>query len=450
MKKVHIIGIAGKATAGIAKLFIDLEWEVTGSDQNVYPPMSTYLDEIRVAYQTPYSAKNIPGDVDLVVVGGNALNVGVANPEVEQAKELGLPIKNYPEVLQEFLIKENSIVVAGNYGKGTITGAIVKALTDLGENPSYMVGGRLVDYEDNLHNTEGAWSVVEGDEYPVPSIAVGQPQSKIFFYKPKYLILTSAEWDHFDQFPSEQIYIDNFVALVKSVPADGLIVANHDGEHVDEIIKHATCKVVTYSLVNPHADFVGVHINLNPMIVGRFNLANLVAAYALLTTIGFDSPKLLESLNTYRGLQQRMMVVHEDEQTVLVRDYAHSPIKAKAAISGVKETWPNHNVIAILDIFASSLKNKAVLAKLTGALDGADLVLIPRVTLSANKDRASLVTGKEIMEMIKTTQPNVEYIPDADELVAKAVQLATPRVILMMSSGGLEDIETKISEAVKN
>lgn len=448
MKKVHIIGIAGKATAGIAKLFIDLGWEVTGSDQNVYPPMTTYLDALGVVYQTPYAAKNLSSAVDLVVVGGNALNVGVTNPEIELAKELGLPMRNYPEVIKEHLIKERSIVVAGNYGKGTITGAIVKALTDLGENPAYMVGGRMYDYEDNLHVSDGDWSVVEGDEYPVPSITRGQSISKFFYYQPKYLVLTSAEWDHFDQFPSEQVYIENFVNLVKSVPSDGTLVANYDGEHVGEIIKHAKCKVITYSLINPHADFVGSEINLSPTILGRFNFANLVAAYALLKSIGFDRQKLIESLNAYKGLQQRMTVLHEDEQTVLVRDYAHSPIKAKAAISGVKETWPNHQLVAILDIFASSLKNKAVLQRLAGSLDKADLVLIPRVILSANRDRASMVTGKEIVEMIKKTQQNVVYIPDTDELISKALESSCPRVILLMSSGGLEEMQDKISKEI--
>ncbi|MCA9392120.1 hypothetical protein KC614_02865 [candidate division WWE3 bacterium] len=445
---IHIIGIAGKTSAALAKMLIDEGHIVTGSDQGCYPPMTDFLDEIGVSYQTPYDEANMPDDTDELVVAGNALIVNPNNPEYLKAKEMGLPIKSYPEVLGDFLIKDNSIVVVGNYGKGTVSGAFVKALTDLDKNPSYMVGGLLEDFTQNVVASNSDWSVVEGDEYPVPPIGDSKPRSKFFYYKPKYVVLTSAEWDHFDKFPSEREYIENYVELVKDLPQDGLLVANYDGENVMEVVKHASCRVVTYSLINPHADYVADEIGFQPTLLGRFNLSNLTGAYAMLAELGFDNQRLLHSLNHYRGLKQRMTVLHEDENVVVVRDLAHSPIKAKSAVAAAKETWPNYRIVAVLDIYSSSLKNRNVLPRLSGSLSDADLVLIPKVTLSKSLDENVRITGKEIVDAVKETQPNVKYLPKHDDLVAAIKSYPKPKVVLLMSSGSMQSIEEEILKEI--
>ncbi len=447
--KIHIIGIAGKTSAAVAKMLTDLGHEVTGSDQGCYPPMTDFLDSLGIVYKTPYDENNLPDDVDYVIVAGNALIINPNNPEYLKAKKLEVPIKPYSKVLQDFVIKENSIVVAGNYGKGTISGAITKALVDLGVNPSYMVSGLMEDLEDNLKSTDSMWSVVEGDEYFDPPIGDEPPRSKFFNYNPKYLVLTSAEWDHFDKFPTQRDYIDNYKELVKTLPSDGLLVANYDGENLKEIIKEASCNVVTYSLVNPHADYVGDELLLNPALLGRFNHANLTAAYAMLAELGFDTERVLHSLNHYRGLKQRMTVLYEDDQTVLVRDLAHSPVKAKAAISAAKEVWPDKKIVAVLEIVATSLKDKSVLTRLHGALDGADQVFIPRVKLGAYMDREKVATGKEIVEAIKETQPNVEYVAKIEDLATKVLKVSGPKVILLMSSGGMNGLDKELLEKLQ-
>jgi len=306
------------------------------------------------------------------------------------------------------------------------------------------VSGLMEDLPESLRSTDSDWSVIEGDEYPVPPIEGTKPKSKFFYYKPKYLVLTSAEWDHFDKFPTETDYIDNYIQLVKKLPKDGVLVANFDGEHVKEIVEHASCKVVTYSLIRREADFVADTISFAPQLLGRFNVSNLTASYAMLVTLGFDSAHVLQSLNSYKGLKQRMTVVHEDESVVVVRDLAHSPIKAKAAISAARETWPDYKIVGVLEIIASSLKSKSVLSKLVGALDDADHIFVPRVRIGEHVDREIVATGKEIVDAIRTTQPNVTYVPKEEELLKQLLAYQKPKVILLMSSGGLSGIETEL------
>ncbi len=443
--KVHIIGIAGKATSGIAKMFKDLNYEVTGSDQGIYPPVSTFLEQESIKVSTPYSAENIDQSIDFIVVGGNA-NLFKDNPEIIKAKQLKIPFKTYPDILEEFVVKENSIVVVGNYGKGTITGAIVKALRDLGQDPSYMIGGQLVDESPSLHIGVSNWSVIEGDEYPEPNIKGDSPKSKFFYYHPKYLVLTSAEWDHFDQFPSHEAYIQNYINLVKTLPQEGLLVSYYEGEHLREIIRNSPCRVVTYDLIHKLANYVADSIGFEPQLLGRFNKANLTAVYTLLVELGFDPYQVKQSLNSYKGLVQRMNVIHEDDQCVLIRDYAHSPIKAKSAILAAKEHWPNHSLIAVFDIYASSLKNRNVLDKLSGALTQANFVLIPKVKLISNNDQDKNVTGGEIVEAIKNSQPNVKYLPKIENLIAEIINYPNPKVILLMSSGGMDGLDEKLDE----
>ncbi len=444
MKKVHIIGIAGKTTSSLAQMFVDAGWRVTGSDQGAYPPTSTYLEQIGISVRTPYHPDNIPDGVDLVVVGGNALLINPRNPEYLRALGLGIEVQSFAEVLQQFVVKANSIVVVGNYGKGTIAGAMTKALTDLGVNPSYMVAGLMADLDRSLVETDSMWSVIEGDEYPTPPLSGKPVRSKFFYYHPRYLILTSAEWDHFDQFPTEEDYINNYVELVRGLPPDGLLVVNRDGENIERIIAAAPCRVVTYGVDHPDSDYRPNDAGLTPKLLGKFNLRHLIGAFTLLTELGFDPAKTRESLNSYQGLYQRMSVIHETDNSVVVRDLAHSPIKAKGAIEATRQTWPDRHIVAVLDIVASSLKNRLVLPRLAHTLDQADLVLIPRVKVPAHLPREEVVTGKEIIGAIRKTQPSVEYYPKQEYLLRRIIDYPDPKVILLMSSGGMDGLVEKL------
>lgn len=434
---VHIIGICGKASSAVATLFQDMGWTVTGSDQGMYPPVSDYLKLHGITVRTPYHSDNLKTPLDLVVVAGNALIVNPDNPEYIKARELGIPIKSFPEVVQEYVVKDQSLVVIGNYGKGTIAGALVHALTDMQHDPSYMVGGQILGFDKNLHAGSSEWSVVEGDEYPTPPIEKGAEKSKFFYYNPRYVILTSAEWDHYDKFPTEKSYIDNYITLVKSLPQDGLLVINADGRNCDQVIPHASCRVVTYGTTQK-TDYPTTSVAISSdYLFGRLNNSNLTASYALLHSIGFEEQKIRDALQTYKGLEYRLQKVYEDNNTIVIRDLAHSPVKAQAALQAIREKWPNHFIVAVFEAFSSSLKTRNILPELSNRFADADAVLIPKVDQVQRIAKDDRITGKEITEAIGD---NAIYLPKDETILEYLNELPTSSVVVFMSSGGIRGI----------
>ncbi len=213
MKKAYFIGVAGKTMGPLAKAFKDLGWDVSGSDhKGIYPPISSYLMKNKISYIEGYEAKNVPQDADLVVAGRSALMVDDHNAEYFKAKALNLPIFSYPEVLRKYLIKKNSIVVAGTYGKTTISSLVTWILINAGLNPSFMVGGIPLNMEDGVKITNSEYSVVEGDE---PPALFPDDTPKFMFYKPKYLLLTATYWDHPEVFKTKEAYLNAFIKLMK-------------------------------------------------------------------------------------------------------------------------------------------------------------------------------------------------------------------------------------------
>ncbi len=244
-------------------------------------------------------------------------------------------------------------------------------------------------------------------------------------------------------FPTQAAYSENYQRLVAQLPPDGLLVANLDGKHISDLIHHAQCRVVTYSCENTQADYVGTQIGLNPKLFGRFNISNLTAAYALLAELGFDKEAVTEGLNTFSGLMHRMQMVFQNDNVVVVRDLAHSPVKAQAALEAVKEKWPGYTCVAVFEIFSSSLKNKAVLDELPGRFDAADTVIIPKVDQVERIAKSERVTGKEIVAAIG---PNAMYMPKDEAILEYLDELPAKSVVIFMSSGGLRGIPEKYLE----
>ncbi|MGB9637310.1 MAG: UDP-N-acetylmuramate--L-alanine ligase, partial [Microgenomates group bacterium] len=340
MKRAYFIGIAGKAMAPLAKTFKDMGWEVSGSDQKkVYPPITTYLEENNIPYFRGYRPENLSFVPDLVVVGRSALIIDPQNPEYLKAKNLGCPVLSYPEVLQKYLIKDNSIVVAGTYGKTTISAILAWILIKAGLNPSYMIGGIPLNMGDGVRITDSVWSVVEGDE---PPALLESDLPKFMFYKPKYLILTAVRWDHPEIYKTEEDYLKSFEELVKLLPPNGMLVYNQD--NVDEkIFKGVKCRKVSYSLNNSQADYfvkevlTGGEITdftvqtpketlwLKTSLLGRHNLENICGAVALAREIGIEEKNFLSAVQTFRGVKTRLEFLGKFGGRYLYWDFAQHP-----------------------------------------------------------------------------------------------------------------------------
>jgi UDP-N-acetylmuramate: L-alanyl-gamma-D-glutamyl-meso-diaminopimelate ligase len=452
-KKAYFIGIAGKTTGAIAKAFKDMGWEVSGSDHvGVYPPVSTYLKENNILYIEDYRAENVPPDADLVVVGRSAMMIDLNNPEYLRAKELGLRVLSHPEALREFVVKKNSIVVAGTYGKTTISALLAWILIKAGLNPAYMTGGVSVDLGDGVKITDSEYSVVEGDE--PPSLFETDPP-KFMFYDPRFLLLTATIHDHPEIYKTPADYLSAFIKLVKKLPQAGLLIYNLDNVG-DQVTAAFSGKKISYSLTNPKADYFlagftregsktkfeikrnDESLSLETTLLGRHNLENICGAVALSREMGIDSGAIAEAVKSFRGIKTRLEFLGEIGGRLLYWDFAQHPKKVKSSLSAIKESYPESRVICVFDPTATALKHKESLVWYPEAFDAADQVIVGKVSFLKSIDKEGRVTGSDIVKTIGKTQKNVFYQPLNEKIIDWLGENSREGdVIVFMSSGGM-------------
>ncbi|MDP2873715.1 MAG: Mur ligase family protein [bacterium] len=465
MSKAYFIGIAGKATAEIAKaLRDDLGWEVSGSDEPFGPPATDYLAANHLAFKTPYQAENVPADADLVVVGGGALTSNPNNPEYLRARDLGLRIVSYPQLLEKYLIKKNSIVVVGTYGKTTITALLAWILQKAGFDPSFMIGGFPKNFADGVKFSNSDYSVVEGDEHPTLNF---DPRPKFAFYHPTQLLLTSALWDHYNVYKTEPEYVKIFQELVTNLPASGRLIASVDGENISQVLPLAKCQVVTYS-VKTKADWTvsGLHfgektttfavngpggekIELETSQIGLASVINILGAVAMARSLGVEPLKIQEAVRSFEGVKERLEIVGESGGVTLVRDFAHSPIKIKTAIEALRTRFlkDTSKILVVLDLHSTVLRDKTSLPALKESLVEADAVALLKIKSSPNIPEEKRVLAKDLLHYLPQPGLTVRYCPNVEQLkdFAKSF-LKSHDVIIFMSSG---EVSREI-EAVRN
>jgi len=239
MKNVHLIAACGVGMAALAGMLREKGFRVTGSDANVYPPMSTQLEKLGIRLSSPYAAENIPADAEFGIVG-NAISRG--KPEAEEAVRRGLPILSMPQAVAEHFIGDReSIVVAGTHGKTTTSALAAWSLFALGDDPSFLVGGVPKNFPVSYRVGKGPRFVIEGDEYDTAYFDKGP---KFLHYRPKIVLLTSIEFDHADIYRDLSHVRESFRKLAAILPADGLLVACADYRDVVEVASGARCAVV--------------------------------------------------------------------------------------------------------------------------------------------------------------------------------------------------------------
>jgi UDP-N-acetylmuramate: L-alanyl-gamma-D-glutamyl-meso-diaminopimelate ligase len=456
-KYVHFIGIAGKTMAPLAKMFKDKCWRVTGSDHaKTYPPISTYLRRNRISYHQGYAESNLIGRPNLVIVGRSALLIDPQNPEYLKAKKLGLRIFSHPETLREYVVKKNSIVVAGTYGKTTVSALVAWILEKAGLKPSFMIGGIPLNFPDGVRSNDSLWSVVEGDE--PPAMRETDPP-KFMFYKPKYVLLTACRWDHPEVFPSERAYLDAFARFVKLVPKGGLIVTCWEGGNVRQVVKEAKGRVIWYSAKKaPKADFWVKNVlskknftqfevvsrkqrdilMIESPLLGLHNVQNVCGAVGLSLSLGIKPAVVQEAIRTFKDVRTRLEFVGEFRGTRVFWDLAQHPIKVKETLAALRTLYKKEKIIAVFDPHQTMLQRRESLAWYPGCFDQADEVIVAGVSFGRSIPKKERVTGKDIVGAIQKTNPQVKYLPRGKEVMNCLVKnCGQGTVIIFLSSGGL-------------
>ena len=459
---IHMIAICGTGMGSLARLLAEAGHQVRGSDEAVYPPMSTQLEAAGIKITEGFRATNLNPRPDLVIVG-NA--VSRDNAEAARSRELGLKEMSFPQALAAFFLRDrHTITVAGTHGKTTTSGMVAWLLEAAGRSPGFLVGGVLRNFGITAHLGEGPHFVVEGDEY---DSAYFDKRPKLFHYLPDTAILTSVEFDHADIFADLDQIKEAFRGFVETIPAEGLIIGCADDANVVEILAGAHCRIATYGM-HPEADWrlvdlepvpgaitgriehadAGVLQFRSPM-AGRHNALNFTAAAAAVHGAGLSFDEIGRGIAGFKGMMRRQEVVGSAAGIDVIDDFAHHPTAVRETIAAIKGRYPGGRVLALFEPRTNTSRRKHFQREYAAAFGGADVVIIAQVHQPEAIDESERMDPEALARDIEASGTRAAFIPDLDRIVETVAEEARPGdAVLCMSSGAFGGVHTKILEAL--
>ena len=376
---IHFIAIGGSAMHNLAIALHNKGYHVTGSDDTIHDPSKSRLERKGLLPEAfGWFPEKITSDLDVIILGMHAKK---DNPELLKAQDMGLKIYSYPEFLYEQSKDKTRVVIGGSHGKTTITSMILHVLAYHDMEVDYMVGAQLEGFETMVHlTTENEFMVLEGDEYLSSPI---DRRPKFHLYKPNIALLSGIAWDHINVFPTFEGYIEQFRIFTDSLTNGGIMVYNEEDAIVKEVVESSTHTIKKYPYSTPSYEIedgitaIDTPDGMMPLeIFGDHNLQNLAGAKWICQHMGVDEEDFYEAIASFKGASKRLEKIAENTQTVIFKDFAHSPSKVKATTEAVKKQYENREVIACLELHTYSSLNAEFLGEYKGALDKADKAVV--------------------------------------------------------------------------
>ena len=376
---IHFIAIGGSAMHNLAIALHNKGYHVTGSDDTIHDPSKSRLEKKGLLPDAfGWFPEKITSDLDVIILGMHAKQ---DNPELLQAQDMGLKIYSYPEFLYEQSKDKTRVVIGGSHGKTTITSMILHVLAYHDREVDYMVGAQLEGFETMVHfTTENEFMVLEGDEYLSSPI---DRRPKFHLYKPNIALLSGIAWDHINVFPTFEGYVDQFRIFTDSLTNGGIMVYNEEDAIVKEVVESSTHPIKKYPYSTPTYEIedgitaIDTPDGMMPLeIFGDHNLQNLAGAKWICQHMGIDEDDFYEAIASFKGASKRLEKIAENKQTVIFKDFAHSPSKVKATTEAVKKQYAQRKVIACLELHTYSSLNAEFLSEYQGALDQADKAVV--------------------------------------------------------------------------
>ena len=462
-RNYYLVGICGTAMASLAGMLKAKGYIVSGSDSDVYPPMSTYLDELGIRVYNGYKSENVrEANPDIVVIG-NAVSRG--NPEVEHVLDSGIRYQSMAETVKELFIRgKNSIVVSGTHGKTTTTAMLAWMLEVARRKPSFLVGGIAENFGGSFQIGKGPEFVIEGDEYDTAFFDKGP---KFLHYLPNILLLKNIEYDHADIYPDIESLKIAFRRVINIVPRSGLIIAGVDSPIVRELIPAAFSRVAEVGIqqgdwrareIAPANEGMGfqvfhreVHVgDFTIPMLGAFNVQNALGVIVAGKELGIENGRIQKGLSSFKSVKRRLELRGEVERIRVYDDFAHHPTAVLETLRAIRERYPTDRIWAVFEPRSQTCRRKVFEQEFIKSFDPADTVVVARVFGSGKLTEDEQLSPDAVVEGVRSRGKIAETFDTADEIVDYISRNATPGdQIVVMSNGGFDGIHRKLLEKLK-
>jgi UDP-N-acetylmuramate: L-alanyl-gamma-D-glutamyl-meso-diaminopimelate ligase len=442
---VHFIAIGGSAMHNLAIALSRKNYNVTGSDDEIFEPSASRLKQQGIfPKQIGWDSNNVNEKLDAIIVG---MHARADNPELIKARSIGVPVFSYPEYLYEQSKDKIRVVIGGSHGKTSITAMILHAISVVGLDVDYMVGAQLEGYDCMVKLSESAKiMILEGDEYLSSPI---DRRPKFHLYHPSIALISGIAWDHINVFPTFENYVSQFDIFCQKIERQGVLIYNQEDEIVNQLgIKYShKLNSIAYSTPNYSTNENGTEIELDGkkyvfQIFGAHNMQNLMGAKEICKQIGVSNQEFLSALQSFKGAGKRLQKVVEKKGFVMFKDFAHSPSKLKATTSAVKEQFKEKLVVACMELHTFSSLNKEYLPLYNGAMKHADRAIVYFNTNVVTHKRLPAISVEEV----KNAFGGEVEVYNSTEQVLQIVQNinVNDSILLMMSSGDFDGIDYEL------
>jgi UDP-N-acetylmuramate: L-alanyl-gamma-D-glutamyl-meso-diaminopimelate ligase len=449
VKHVHILGACGTFMGGVAAIAREAGYRVTGSDRNIYPPMSDQLARLGVELIDGYDPGQLSPAPDMVVVG-NVMARGM--PVVEALLDSGIPYFSGPGWLREHVLRDRQVIaVAGTHGKTTTTSLLAHILDRAGLEPGFLIGGAPADFPFSARLGRGRPFVIEADEYDT---AFFDKRAKFLLYRPRTVIINNIEFDHADIYPDLAAILRQFHQLVRSVPGSGRLIVPGADANVAALLEMGCWTPVTRFGSQPGTgDWVGreepagtfrlahgdAEVGAVPwQLSGAHNAENAVAALLAAAEVGVEPAVALQAIGSFRGVARRLQLLGEFDGVQLFDDFAHHPTAIRRTLEGLRRRPGVRRVLAVFEPRSNSMKLGVYREPLAAAFDGADAAWIHRSPGLA-WDVGEVFAGRS----------RCHVAGELDAIVTEVAAASRPGdAVVVMSNGAFGDVRTRLATAL--
>ena len=435
--KIHFIAIGGSAMHNLAIALKLKGYSITGSDDTINDPSKSRLKKYNLLPEKEgWFYDKISSDIDAVVLGMHAKD---DNPELLKAREIGLKIYSYPEFIFNQSKDKIRIVIGGSHGKTSITSLVLHVLSTLNIESDYMVGAQLDGFEVMVKLSDTSkYIVLEGDEYLSSALDL---RPKFHLYKPHIALISGIAWDHINVFKTFENYLKQFEIFINSIVKNGTLVYNELDPELKKLVSSnkSNLNYIPYSIpkhkIIDGISFIDINNRLYRLkIFGDHNLQNISGALNICKALGVESEDFYNAITSFNGASNRLELVYKSSDTIIFKDFAHSPSKVKATTEAVHKQFPNRKLISFFELHTYSSLNPLFLEKYRDTLKHSDECYIYYSEKNMRIKRLEPIDSELIIRSFNHSSLTV--IDNYEKLNKKIYDLdLSNSVLLMMSSG---------------